>query len=282
MLTPSPNGARWPEPQPLAIPGRFKHPARRAAPPARRPRTTAPPPRPRRGPHPVAKDTGLTNLPLHDLDQNQIWCALVALACELTAWAQLLALTEHPARRWEPKRLRLRLLSIAGRLARTGRRTVLHLAAHAPWAPLLLQAITSLRALPAPGRHPAHPVPTTHRSPGPWNRRPPERPRAIVIPADQNQPTQTRTARSRSSGTPARKIWARATCSLDRTRGCWFQRAGEVLCVANPIHSPPLQNSNTSRQPAGFESTVRTRGWGAIRRGGTQPTGHRPSTWPRS
>src|SRR3954447_11282103 len=26
MLTPSPNGARWPEPQPLANPGRFKVP----------------------------------------------------------------------------------------------------------------------------------------------------------------------------------------------------------------------------------------------------------------
>ncbi|WP_316691170.1 transposase, partial [Pseudonocardia sp. H11422] len=99
----------------------------------------------------VAKDTGLRNLPLHDLAQNRIWCALVALACELTAWAQLLALTEHPARRWEPKRLRLRLFSIAGRLARTARRTVLHLSGHSPWAGLLQQAITTLRALSAPG-----------------------------------------------------------------------------------------------------------------------------------
>jgi Transposase DDE domain group 1 len=98
-----------------------------------------------------AKDTGLANLPLHDLAQNRIWCALVALACELTAWAQLLALSEHPAQRWEPKRLRLRLYSTAGRLTRSGRRTVLHLSAHAPWAGLLLQAITTLRALPAPG-----------------------------------------------------------------------------------------------------------------------------------
>ena len=39
-----------------------------------------------------AKDTGLTNLPLHDFAQNQIWCALVGLAAELTAWMQLLAL----------------------------------------------------------------------------------------------------------------------------------------------------------------------------------------------
>jgi hypothetical protein len=27
----------------------------------------------------VAKDSGLTNLPLHDFAQNQIWCALIAL-----------------------------------------------------------------------------------------------------------------------------------------------------------------------------------------------------------
>jgi hypothetical protein len=99
----------------------------------------------------IAKDTGLRNLPLQELDQNRIWCALVALAVELTAWAQLLALHAHPARRWEPKRLRLRILSLAGRLARTGRRAVLHLPNHAPWAALLQQAITTLRALPAPG-----------------------------------------------------------------------------------------------------------------------------------
>jgi len=60
-----------------------------------------------------AKDTGQTNLPLHDLDQNRIWCAIVALACEITACMQMLVLTDHSARRWEPKRLRLRLFSIA-------------------------------------------------------------------------------------------------------------------------------------------------------------------------
>jgi hypothetical protein len=64
-------------------------------------------------------DSGLTNLPLHDFTQNQIYCAIVALACEITPWMQLLALTHHPARRWEPKRLRLRLLSIAAHLTTT-------------------------------------------------------------------------------------------------------------------------------------------------------------------
>jgi hypothetical protein len=52
-----------------------------------------------------AKDTGLTNLPLHDFAQNQIWCAIVALASEITAWLQMLALAAHTARRLEPERL---------------------------------------------------------------------------------------------------------------------------------------------------------------------------------
>ncbi|MFD6064041.1 transposase [Rhodococcus wratislaviensis] len=56
-----------------------------------------------------AKDTGLTNLPLHGFAQNQTWLAVVALAVELTAWMQMLAVTDNAARRWEPKRLRLRL-----------------------------------------------------------------------------------------------------------------------------------------------------------------------------
>jgi Transposase DDE domain group 1 len=60
----------------------------------------------------VAKDTGVSNLPLHGFAQNQICCAVVALAAELTAWTQMLAFPRHEARRWEPKRLRLRLFTI--------------------------------------------------------------------------------------------------------------------------------------------------------------------------
>jgi len=97
-----------------------------------------------------AKDTGLANLPLHDFDQNRIWCALVALACELTAWLQMLALAGHDARRWEPKRLRHRLFSAAGRLAISGRRVRLHLSGASRWSDLLINAISALRALPAP------------------------------------------------------------------------------------------------------------------------------------
>ena len=99
----------------------------------------------------VAKDTGLRNLPLQGFTQNEVWCELVQLALELTAWTQLLAFTHADARRWEPKRLRLRLFATAGRLARTGRRIVLHLPTAHPWTQALLDGITRLHALPAPG-----------------------------------------------------------------------------------------------------------------------------------
>ena len=96
-----------------------------------------------------AKDTGLRNLPLQGFAQNQIWCEIVAMACELLAWMAMLAL-DGPARRWEPKRLRLRIFTCAGRLVRGGRRLRLRLAASWPWASEITTAITRLQAL-APG-----------------------------------------------------------------------------------------------------------------------------------
>ena len=96
-----------------------------------------------------AKDTGLRNLPLHGYAQNQIWCEIVALACELLAWMAMLALPGS-ARRWEPKRLRLRLFSAAGRIARGGRRLRLRLSAAWPWNPVITAAFSRLQAL-SPG-----------------------------------------------------------------------------------------------------------------------------------
>jgi len=93
-----------------------------------------------------AKDTGLRNLPLHGYAQNQIWCEIVALACELLAWTQMLALP-GTARRWEPKRLRLRIFSCAGRLVRGGRRLRIRLAATWPWASHITTAITRIQEL---------------------------------------------------------------------------------------------------------------------------------------
>jgi hypothetical protein len=95
-----------------------------------------------------AKDTGLRNLPLKGFAQNQLWCEIVALACELIAWTQMLALA-GPARRWEPRRLRLRIFAVAGRLAASARRLRLRLAERWPWATQIIAAITRLQALPA-------------------------------------------------------------------------------------------------------------------------------------
>ena len=68
------------------------------------------------------------------------------MACELLAWMAMLAL-DGPARAWEPKRLRLRLFTAAGRLARGGRRLRLRLAASWPWATQLTAAVSRLQAL---------------------------------------------------------------------------------------------------------------------------------------
>lgn len=94
--------------------------------------------------HPLVIDLDATLVTAHSEKE------VVALAVELTAWMKMLALADHPARRWEPKRLRLRLFSIAGRIARHARRTHLRLSAHAPWGELIQTTLIRLAALPAP------------------------------------------------------------------------------------------------------------------------------------
>jgi hypothetical protein len=98
----------------------------------------------------AAKDTGLQNLPFRELAPNAAWLELVLVAQDLVSWAQTLLLTGELARA-EPKRLRYRLLHVAGRITRSGRRIRLHLPARWPWAADLLGAFSRLRALPAPG-----------------------------------------------------------------------------------------------------------------------------------
>ena len=83
------------------------------------------------------KDTGLTNLPLHAFAKNQIWLEIVPLAADLLAWTQTLAWHDQPARTWEPKRLRLRLLAVAGRIITTGRRRDPAAPTRWPWTDLI-------------------------------------------------------------------------------------------------------------------------------------------------
>jgi hypothetical protein len=132
-----------------------------------------------------AKDTGLRNLPLKGFAANQVWCEVVALACELLAWTQMLALAGG-ARRWEPKLLRLRLLSVAGRLARSGRRLRFRLAEHWPWAANVTAAVTRLQALPS-GYQPQHPCNTEGAS-ARARGTPPSRRASRAPPAPENKP----------------------------------------------------------------------------------------------
>jgi hypothetical protein len=60
---------------------------------------------------------------------------------------QTLALHDQPARRWEPKRLRLGIFSLAGVLATTGRTVTVHLSARGACSDLAVQALTRLRAI---------------------------------------------------------------------------------------------------------------------------------------
>ncbi|WP_326809705.1 IS1380 family transposase [Streptomyces scopuliridis] len=96
-----------------------------------------------------ARDTGLRNLPLQDTAQNQIWLEIAQLALDLLAWMPILALTGR-TRRWEPKKLRLRLFSAAAQLVTTGRRHWLRFTARWPWTDIITHAIDRLHTLPNP------------------------------------------------------------------------------------------------------------------------------------
>jgi Transposase DDE domain group 1 len=77
-----------------------------------------------------------------------VWLEIVMLAHDLIVWTQALLLTGELAKA-EPKRLRYRLLHVAGRLAFSGRRAKLHLQGTWPWAADLAAAFQKLRTLAA-------------------------------------------------------------------------------------------------------------------------------------
>ena len=77
-----------------------------------------------------------------------MWLEIVLLAHDLIVWTQALLLSGELAKA-EPKRLRYRLLHVAGRLAFSARRAKLHLQRTWPWADDLAAAFAKLKALPA-------------------------------------------------------------------------------------------------------------------------------------
>jgi hypothetical protein len=95
----------------------------------------------------TGKDTGIGKLPSCSFALNQAWLAAALIAATLLAWLRLLALDGNLAKA-EPKTLRYRLLHAAARLARSGRRRRLKIAATWPWAPAIVTAWERVTALP--------------------------------------------------------------------------------------------------------------------------------------
>ncbi len=96
------------------------------------------------------KATGAARLPFHAFTANAAWFELALTAHDIMIWTQLLTLDgEHAVS--EPKRLRYRILHVAGQITRHARRTTLHLPADWPWAAAILRAFKRLDALPAHG-----------------------------------------------------------------------------------------------------------------------------------
>jgi len=96
-----------------------------------------------------SQELGLGRLPFQAIEPNQAWFELALLAQDLLAWLRLLVLEGELALA-KPKRLRHRLLHVAGRLTRSGRRRTLHLPAAWPWRDQLTRAFERVTAL-APG-----------------------------------------------------------------------------------------------------------------------------------
>lgn len=96
------------------------------------------------------KATGASHMPFHSFAANAAWFELALTAHDITVWTQALTLDgEH--KNCEPKRLRYRILHVAGQLTRHARRNTLHLPTDWPWANAIMRAFKRLQALPAYG-----------------------------------------------------------------------------------------------------------------------------------
>lgn len=95
------------------------------------------------------KNTGLGRFPSRQFAVNAAWLELSLAAGDLIAWTRLLLLNGDLATA-EPKKLRYRLLHVAARLTRGGRRLHLRISATWPWRHELAAAFHRLQALPRP------------------------------------------------------------------------------------------------------------------------------------
>ena len=97
----------------------------------------------------VAKDTGLGRLPSREYKINKGWIQIAAIAADLTAWLQLIALDNDLAKA-EPKTLRFRMLHVPARLTHGGLQRQLRLPTDWPWTGQIAAAFAAILAIPAP------------------------------------------------------------------------------------------------------------------------------------
>ena len=96
-----------------------------------------------------AKASGLRNMPFRYYAMNAAWLELVLIGVDLLAWTRRLLLSGTDLAACEPKRLRCRLLHVAGRIVRHARGVRLRLPRSLPWAQTLAAAFAGLQALPS-------------------------------------------------------------------------------------------------------------------------------------
>lgn len=94
------------------------------------------------------KDQALAHFPSGKFTANAAWTVIAALAHNLLRWTHSIALPDHTVR--TARTLRRRLLTIPGRLTRSGRRSTLRMPARWPWARDFQAALDRIRALPPP------------------------------------------------------------------------------------------------------------------------------------
>ncbi|MGW2594107.1 IS1380 family transposase [Streptomyces sp. NPDC001515] len=95
------------------------------------------------------KTTGFGRFPSRRFPANAAWLELSLAAIDLLAWTRVLLLDGELAAA-EPKKLRYRILHVAARITRGGRRLHLRISANWPWRHELAAACHRLGALPRP------------------------------------------------------------------------------------------------------------------------------------
>ncbi|MFE6682591.1 IS1380 family transposase [Streptomyces sp. NPDC057729] len=95
------------------------------------------------------KTTGFGRFPSRRFPVNAAWLELSLAAIDLLAWTRVLLLDGELSAA-EPKKLRYRLLHVAARITRGGRRLRLRISATWPWRNELTAAFHRLAALPRP------------------------------------------------------------------------------------------------------------------------------------